>query len=254
MKVTVLSMLIIACSIDVTRSVNFVSSAFVSPASPTISSTISSSIPTEVKDIRNCFVASGYRVNDNCLNKLSSSLQRQQQALFAKKKKKSSSAPKSGKIQVKLLKFVEGTGSVGDVIMVAPAFFEHKLKKTGSAVRISDEDVAKERAEADADHKALVDSANDLQEKICDMELSIGKKAGPDGTLFGGVGKKAILSELKTHFPKGTLDAKAIKIISLKGEDEKEMKGDIKNLGKYTAIIALMKDITAKFDISIVES
>ncbi len=249
MKVTVLSMSIVACSIGASRSVNFVPSAFVAPASPTISSTISS-MPTDVKDVRNCFVASGYRMNDNCL-KLKRSIP--SQALFAKKKK-STSAPKSGKIQVKLLKFVEGTGSIGDVVMVAPAFFEHKLKKTGSAVRISDEDVAKERAEADANHKALVDEASALQEKICDMELPIAMKAGPDGTLFGGVGKKAILSELKTHFPKGTLDAKSIKIISVKGEDEKEMKGDIKSVGKYTAIIALMKDITAKFDISIVET
>ena len=64
--------------------------------------------------------------------------------LYAKKKKKDTTVGKSGKIQVKLLKYVAGTGSAGEVIMVAPAFFANKLQKTGSAVRISDDDVEKE--------------------------------------------------------------------------------------------------------------
>ena len=173
--------------------------------------------------------------------------------LLAKRKKKSPNEGKGGKIQVKLLKYVEGTGSVGDVVMVAPAFFEHKLKKTKSAVRVSNEEVAQEQAEEAAQRQAELAQATDLQEKINNLDLSIPKKAGPDGTLFGGVNKKTILTHLKELYPKGTLDAKYIKITSIKGSDEKELKGDIKVIGSYTAIITLLKDISAKFKVTVVE-
>ena len=169
--------------------------------------------------------------------------------LFGKKKKKDTNLRKSGQIQVKLLKHIAGTGSAGDVIMVAPAFFANKLQKTGSAVRISDDEVKKEsekEAQKDKEEKA---AANDLKEKLDGLTLSLAKKAGPDGQLFGGINYKAILNELEKDFPKGCLDAKYIKISTIKDNDGKVLKHDIKAVGDYTATISLLKGISAEFEV-----
>lgn len=170
--------------------------------------------------------------------------------LFAKKNK-DSTVGKSGKIQVKLLKHVAGTGSAGDVVMVAPAFFMNKLQKTGSAIRITDEQVEKECTEKAQQDKEARDSANYLKEKLETMTIVMSKKAGPDGQLFGGIGLKAILSELEKEFPQGTLSAKYIKITQVKDENGQVLKHDIKSIGNYTATIALLKDISADFQLSV---
>jgi len=170
--------------------------------------------------------------------------------LFAKKKK-DPTAGKSGKIQVKLLKHIAGTGSAGDVIMVAPAFFANKLQKTGSAVKITDEEVQKgnaEKAENEADAKAL---ANDLKEKFAEIALDMPRKVGPDGKLFGGISYKCIMTELNTLFPKGALGAKYIKITDVKDEEGTTLKHDIKSVGEYSATIQLLKDVSADFKISV---
>eukprot|EP00558_Chaetoceros_sp_UNC1202_P006011 CAMPEP_0197233722 /NCGR_PEP_ID=MMETSP1429-20130617/1717_1 /TAXON_ID=49237 /ORGANISM="Chaetoceros sp., Strain UNC1202" /LENGTH=242 /DNA_ID=CAMNT_0042692027 /DNA_START=38 /DNA_END=766 /DNA_ORIENTATION=+ len=167
-------------------------------------------------------------------------------------KKKDTTLGKGGKIQVKLLKHIAGTGSAGEVIMVAPAFFQNKLQRSGSAVRISDDEVAKETAEKEQRDKEASDIATDLKEKIEGMSLSLSRKAGPDGQLFGGIGYKLILGELKKNFPKGALDAKYIKIASIKDEDDKNLKHDIKVVGEYTGTISLLKGgVSADFKISI---
>lgn len=169
--------------------------------------------------------------------------------LFAKKKKKDSSAPKGGKIQVKLLKHIAGTGSAGDVIMVAPAFFANKLQKTGSAVRISDEEVQKENAKKVQKESEEAAQANGLKEKIDGLTLTLVKKAGPDGKLFGGINYKTLIDELQKDFPKGSFDAKYIKITAVKGDDGKSLKHDIKTLGEYSATISLLKGISADFKV-----
>ena len=76
------------------------------------------------------------------------------------KKKKDTTVGKGSKVQVKLLKHVAGTGQAGEIIMVAPAFFTNKLQKTGSAKRISDEEVQKEMAEKDSLTKEQKANAN----------------------------------------------------------------------------------------------
>jgi large subunit ribosomal protein L9 len=172
-------------------------------------------------------------------------------ALLAKRGGKAGAATKGGKIQVKLLKYVEGTGTVGDVVMVAPAFFENKLKRSNSAVLITDDEVTEQNAEEAASNKEKRAAALDMKQKIEVLELSITRKAGPEGHLFGGVGKKDILQELKDHFPKGALEGKQIKVVSVNEEEGKEVKGDIKVVGMFKSNIALLKDIKAEFIIEV---
>jgi len=180
-----------------------------------------------------------------------------QSALFAKKKKKKSGGggggSSGGKVQVKMLKHVPGTGSVGDVVMVTPAFFNNKLRPSGSAERIDDETVAAERRAKDEERRAALDAAKSMQDKITDINLQLSMKAGPEGHLFGSVGHKTILTELRNQFPKGAL-GKRVKIVSVKDENDKEVTdhhGDIKDLGTFTVRVELLKDVEAKFAVTV---
>jgi len=174
--------------------------------------------------------------------------------LYAKKKKKSSNEAKSNKIQVKLTKNVPGTGVIGEVIMVAPAFFENKLKRTQSAVRISDEEVADGNAKKNEKNRVEKNNAIDTKGKVEDIALSLSKKTGPDGRLFGSVTHKVILEELGKKLPKGSLGSKKVKITVIESEDGDDVGRDIKNTGAYKATIRLLEDVSAEFAIEVVAS
>eukprot|EP00957_Ditylum_brightwellii_P171059 13022192-Ditylum_brightwellii.AAC.1 len=136
----------------------FISSTFVPPAVPSVVS--SAPAPVDIAKVRQRAIATGYIVP-------AATDVRRGGPLYAKKK----APPAKKKVQVKLLKYVEGIGSIGEVVMVAPAFFENKLKRSGSGVLISDEDVQKETSEKEAKAKAQLELATDLKAKIEEINL-----------------------------------------------------------------------------------
>lgn len=172
-------------------------------------------------------------------------------ALFAAKKKAPAA---SKKIQVKMLKAVPGTGQKGDVVQVTPAFFNNKLRPTQSAEVISDEQVQEENAKRDAEASAAKAEAMALQEELQAEPLTLKRKAGPDGQLFGGIGAKVIMEELTSQFSshKDYLGRKNVKIVALADENNKKMRGDIKHTGDFGIEIALSKDIKANIKVSVV--
>jgi len=169
-----------------------------------------------------------------------------------KKGGKGSPALKNGKVQVKMTKFVEGTGRVGDIVLVAPAFWENKLKKTSSAVLISDEEVEADNALKSQSEAEALATAKDVGAKVSNTVLEIKKKAGPNGHIFGGVGKKTVVDMLKMQLPLGCLDSKAVKIKSIKEEESgKELKHDVKEIGTYDVRICLHKDVGVDFKMKV---
>jgi large subunit ribosomal protein L9 len=172
-------------------------------------------------------------------------------ALPAKKKVGGSSVSQGGKLQVKLLKHVAGMGQAGEVVLVTPAFFNNKLRPTQSARIISDEEVAKEQSEAEQHEKEAIATAQTFQEKIEGLALTLTKKAGPDGQLFGGINIKMVVAELQEALgdEKEYLGQKHVKISEIASDDGKKVDGDIKHTGQFAAKISLRKDISAKFDI-----
>jgi len=171
-------------------------------------------------------------------------------ALYLSKKNKG--VTKGGKIQVKLLQHIAGTGKAGDVIMVSPAFYENKLKREKLASPVTDEQVTLEKKETETKKQQSMLIATDLQSKLSDYTLEIKHKSGPEGHLYGGVSKKEIFNELSKQFPKGVLKSKSNKIISIKNKDENELDHDIKELGDYSIIMKLYSDIDAKFTVTVV--
>lgn len=174
--------------------------------------------------------------------------------LFSKKKGGVTSTA-SGKIQVKLLKHVAGTGQAGQVIMVTPAFFNNKLRPTQSAKIISDEEVEREQKEAEQREKEAIATAEALQAEISKLTLKFARKAGPDGHLFGGINTKMIITELQGNLDDKTdfLGQKQVKITEISDDKGTKLKGDIKHTGKFSSTISLRNDVSAQFEI-LVES
>lgn len=162
---------------------------------------------------------------------------------------------KNGKLQVKLLKHVAGTGSIGEVILVAPAFYQNKLLKTKSARIITDDEVNTEKMKRDSDQTGRKNAATEMALLLVKEEskLEFVKKAGPEGQLFGGIKAKDILQTLKSKYPKGNaLEGKAVKIISMKDlEGNDVVHGDIKTLGDFMITISLLSDIKTELCISV---
>lgn len=171
--------------------------------------------------------------------------------LPAKKKAGASSAPAKGKVQVKLLKHVAGTGQAGEVVMVTPAFFNNKLRPTQSAKIVSDEEVAQEKAESVEQQREAKEKATELQEKISGLQVIMKRKSGPDGQLFGGINAKAIMTEVHSAVGDDFLNQKGVKISEITDENGKKMRGDIKHTGQYGSRISLLSGISAKFDIEV---
>lgn len=167
-------------------------------------------------------------------------------------KKKAASAPASKKIQVKLLKYVEGTGQKGEIVMVTPAFFQNKLRPAKAAEIISDEEVQEAAAQAEALEKATTEQAKALKSRIEDLSLVIRRKAGPDGQLFGGVGPKVIIDALKEELQDDFLQQKGVKIIALTSADA-AVKGDIKHIGEFRVRLSLTRDVAAELALVVKE-
>ena len=157
------------------------------------------------------------------------------------------------KIQVKLNTNVKGTGQKGDVIQVTPAFFNNKLRPTQAADIISDDEVAQEETERKQAYDEERQEAQALAEELAGTIISIRKKAGPEGNLFGGIGPKVIMDELQAVFKEHIdfLSRKGVKIVAVTDENGKKMRQDIKHTGEFGAQIALTKEISGKVKIEV---
>jgi large subunit ribosomal protein L9 len=206
--------------------------SFVAPAAPSI--TRSNSAPVETTQARTDAIRRGYGLYST--------------KLWAKKK--TAAAPK--KIQVKLLKNIVGTGVYGEVIMVTPAFFSNKLLPDKAAVMITDEEVARMKEEARAQDIAANQAARAVKAVLDETTITLKRKAGPDGQLFGGIGAKTIMDELKACVKDPYLDSKVVKVVGTVDENGNKLAHDIKHIGSFSAELTLAKDVSANIAISVI--
>jgi len=211
---------------------SFDSSAFISIASHTI--TTSKTAFTNIQQSPNLAIYSSYKTT-----------------LFQSKKKTPSSVSKGGKIQVKLLKDVAGTGRAGETIMVAPAFFSNKLLKTKSAIRISDKELERGRKNEQIKNEEKLKSAKRLKDEIEAATISFSKKAGPDGQIFGKVGDKNIMGNLKEEVSLESLGSKQVKVVSIKDKEGITLDNGIHKIGEYQATLSLLDGISALLNITV---
>ena len=145
-------------------------------------------------------------------------------------------------MEVILKQDVQGLGYKNDTVDVKPGYGRNYLIPQGFAV-IASKSNKKKFAEniKQAAHKAekLRKDAEAIAEKIGDMTLEIGAKAGESGKIFGAVTTIQIAEALKE---KGfDIDRKKISFSQ-----------NIKELGEYQAIIDLHRDVHHEIGVKVV--
>jgi large subunit ribosomal protein L9 len=139
-------------------------------------------------------------------------------------------------VEVILLKDVDKVGLRGEVVNVARGYARNfllprKLAEEATAARVAEVSKVEERR---AQHEAKTfEDAQQVVERLSQVELRFDVSAGPTGTLFGSVTPTNIADELwEKH--KIRVDRRKI------GVDK------IKRIGRYQVPIELFQDVTAE--------
>ncbi len=147
-------------------------------------------------------------------------------------------------MKVILTKDVKGTGKKGDIVNVSDGFANNFLLKKGAAVLANEDNLnvlknkqSSEQHKKDEELKAALN----MKEEINDKEITLVKKAGDGGKLFGAVTAIDICDGIKASLG---IEVDKRKIV---------LKNAIKSIGKYETEIKIHKDVTAKIIVSVKE-
>ncbi len=137
---------------------------------------------------------------------------------------------------------ITGLGFKNDIVSVKPGYGRNYLIPQGYAI-IANESNRKQLAEnlKQAAHKAekVKADAQEKAEKIAKIALTIATKAGESGRIFGAITTLQLADAIKGEGVE--VDRKQISI-----------NGEAKELGDYTASIALHKEVSAEVKFSVV--
>ncbi len=139
-------------------------------------------------------------------------------------------------MQVILKEEVQGLGSQYDVVDVKPGFARNYLLPRGIAISASESNrkmVTEIRKQQSLKLAKLKDDAQSIANAIGDIVLDIKAKAGESGKIFGAVTPLQIADALRVR----GFDVDRRKI---------SLNEDVKNVGDYTALINLHKDVKHK--------
>ncbi|HNT43656.1 MAG TPA: 50S ribosomal protein L9 [Syntrophorhabdaceae bacterium] len=141
-----------------------------------------------------------------------------------------------------LIEDVQGTGKKGDTVTVKDGYGRNFLVPRGLAVPATEVNVVRfENIVRSVSNKKARDleTASELKAKLEEATLTIKKKAGEDGRLFGSVTHKDIVE--------------AVKAVSGVEVDKKlvRLEEPIKTTGSHTVVIHLQPDVNAEVKIEV---
>ena len=145
-------------------------------------------------------------------------------------------------MKVLLLKDVRGTGKAGEIKEVKDGYGMNFLVAKGFA-KVATNEVIEQFKKDEADKlirdKAAAKAAHELRERLKDIKITIPRKSGKNGALFGAVTKDDIVETFKTQFDI-TLDKKHI-----------EVTHGLKHIGVFSLDVKLGHGIRATLHIEI---
>ena len=148
-------------------------------------------------------------------------------------------------MKVLFLKHVINVGKEGEVKDVKPGYAANMLFPQNLAVEFTpaiEKKYQDKLKKDDAHRRELIENRHNLTEILNGKELKFVLKSWANGKIFGGVGEKDILMEVKKKF-KIELTKKHVQLLD----------GHIKKTGTHQIFIKLGKDAMAKMHI-VVES
>lgn len=147
-------------------------------------------------------------------------------------------------MEVILLEKVYNLGELGDKVKVKPGYGRNYLIPSGKAVSATKENVAKfeeRKAELEKQQQEALAAANARAEKLKDVSVSIARKAGGEGKLFGSVSPIDI-SEAVTAT--GT---------ELEKHEIRMPEGPIRATGEYEFDVQLHADVMTTIKVVVIE-
>lgn len=163
------------------------------------------------------------------------------------------------KVKVRLLVDVKGQGRKGEIITVSPALWTNVLQPSKQGEKLTDDQIAKEiKEKSESDAKLLV-FCNSVSEKVeqlkDDKKLTITKKSGGTGQLFGTITKKNVIEILlKLSIGVEKIEEKSVSISSIKlveGPEKKEDLDEIRKVGLYKMLVQLHPKVIASFELEV---
>lgn len=147
-------------------------------------------------------------------------------------------------MEIILLKDIEKLGDKHDIVTVKPGYGRNYLLPQGLAINANAVNRKKRDAviaEDEAKEAARLDEYKVLAEIIEGKVIRIGVKAGTSGKIFGSVNSLQLANALKDQLDV-EIDRKKIVLPE-----------EVKELGTYTAILNLHKELITKVDFELIE-
>ena len=146
-------------------------------------------------------------------------------------------------MEVILLEKVHKLGALGDRVNVKPGFGRNYLIPSGKAVSATADNIAKfdaRRAELEKQEQDALNEANSRAEKLNATTVSIARKAGDEGKLFGSVGTADIA------------EAVTATGVELAKQEIRLPEGPIRSTGEIELNVQLHADVTATIKVNVV--
>jgi len=168
------------------------------------------------------------------------------------------------KIRIRVQKNVNGQGRIGDTILVSRAYWLNYLQPQKAGIIISDDQIAREQAESAKSIAEDRAKAIELSERINQLPLlTIRRKAGTSGQLFGAVTDKQIIELLVSQYPVGMVSAKDLAVKEIFTCIENKSTGveeectiaieELKKIGHFKIVMGLHHNYSASFKVEIVK-
>ena len=145
-------------------------------------------------------------------------------------------------MKVILTNDVKGSGKKGDIVNVSDGYANNFLLKKGLAVAATPDNMnVLKNKQSSEEHKREEEfkSAVEIKSKTEGKTVTMYKKSGDGGRLFGAVTATDIADALKSSLG---IDIDKRKIV---------LKDAIKNIGSYEVDIKLHKDVTSKITVDV---
>ena len=146
-------------------------------------------------------------------------------------------------MEIILLEKVHKLGALGDRVNVKPGFGRNYLIPSGKAVSATADNVAKfdaRRAELEKQQQEATAVATARAEKLNAVNVSIARKAGEEGKLFGSVGTADIA------------EAVTATGVELTKQEIRLPEGPIRSIGELELDVQLHADVTATIKVNVV--
>jgi len=146
-------------------------------------------------------------------------------------------------MQIILMQKVVNLGNLGDVVKVKEGYARNYLIPHGKAKRVTEASLAEfevKRAELERQAGLALAAAQDKAAKMEGLSVTIARKAGVDGRLFGSVSNADIA------------DALAAQGFEVAKSDVRMPNGQLKMIGEVELTVSLHTDVTADIKVVVV--